>query len=169
MIRMIELVIVRHAIAFERDPKRWPDDHLRPLTPEGKHRFRQAASGLAKWIPKVDLLLTSPLVRAHQTAQILTDVTGWPKAGERTELDPETSPEKTLTSLRQPKVERVAIVGHEPHLSELIALCVADAPTDLRLKLKKGAVAVIAFEESLRAGSGELLALAPPRMLRRMA
>ena len=166
---MIELVVVRHAIAFERDAKRWPDDRLRPLSPEGKHRFRQAASGLARWLPKVDLLLTSPLVRARQTAHILTDVSAWPKAAERQELDPVTDPATTLSSLRQPRVERLAIVGHEPHLSSLIALCVAEPSARLQLSLKKGSVVIVAFESTVRAGAGQLVAVVPPRLLRSMA
>ena len=166
---MIELIIVRHAIAFERDETRWPDDRLRPLSPEGKHRFRQAAAGLARWLPKVDLLLTSPLERALQTAQILTEVAAWPKAAERPELDPLTDAATTVRSLRQPRVERLALVGHEPQLSDLIALCVAHPPTGLQMKLKKGAVAVITFESSISAGSGQLFAIVPPRLLRAMA
>ncbi|MEP7246556.1 MAG: histidine phosphatase family protein [Gammaproteobacteria bacterium] len=166
---MIELIIVRHAIAFERDEKRWPEDRSRPLSPDGRHRFRQAASGLARWFPKVDLLLTSPLERARQTAQILTEVAGWPRAAERAELDPGTDPAMTLTSLRQPRVDRLALVGHEPHLSHLIELCVAEPSARLQMKLKKGAVAVIWFESAIRAGSGQLLALVPPRLLRTMA
>lgn len=165
---MLELLLVRHGIAFERDAKRWPDDRARPLTPEGKHRFRQGASGIARWFPEVDLLLTSPLTRARQTAEILTQVIGWPKAAERDELDPSTEPRATLASLRQPRVQRLAIVGHEPHLSALIALCVAEPASSLQIKLKKGAAALIAFDGTLTAGKGQLIALVPPRALRQM-
>lgn len=166
---MLELLVVRHGVAFERDAKRWPDDRARPLTPEGKHRFRQCASGIARWFPEVDLLLTSPLTRARQTSEILTQVIGWPKAAEREELDPGTEPSATLSSLRQPRVQRLAIVGHEPHLSALIALCVAEPASSLRIKLKKGAAALIAFDGTLTAGGGQLVALIPPRALRQMS
>lgn len=165
---MPELLIVRHAIAFERDAKRWPDDRARPLTPAGRKRFKRAATGLVRAFPRVDVLLSSPLQRARQTAQILTEVIGWPPAGERAELAPETPVQETLASLRQQHVDRLALVGHEPHLSALIALCVASPSTSLRLQMKKGAIAVIHFEGTLRAGAGELWALLPPRLLRRM-
>lgn len=165
---MLELLIVRHAIAFERDAQRWPNDAARPLTAEGRRRFERAAEGLGRVFPEVDLLLTSPLKRARQTAQILTKVIGWPLAGERTELAPHTPVHETLQSLRQPRVSRIAVVGHEPHLSELIALCLASPPPTLRIQMKKGAVAVLAFEQTLRAGGGSLQALLPPRILRRM-
>jgi phosphohistidine phosphatase len=120
-------------------------------------------------LPKVDLLLTSPLERACQTAQILTEVAGWPKAAKRAELDPGTDAGTTLSSLRQPRVDRLALVGHEPHLSALIELCVAEPSARLQMKLKKGAVVIIAFESVIRAGGGQLLALVPPRLLRAMA
>jgi phosphohistidine phosphatase len=165
---MLDLIIVRHAIAFERDAERWPDDRARPLKPSGRREFRRVAAGLARLYPKIDLLLTSPLERSRQTAKILTDAIGWPKAAERDELTPETAVATTLASLRQPQVRRLAIVGHEPHLSTLIALCVTTPSSGLQVKLKKGAVAVIRFEGPLRAGNGELSALLPPRLLRRM-
>ena len=166
---MVELLIVRHAIAFERDITRWPDDGVRPLTREGRRRFARAAKGLARAFPEVELLISSPLTRARQTAQILTKVAGWPKAGERAELAPQTPVVETLASLRQPRVSRLALVGHEPHLSELIALCLANPAPSLRIQMKKGAVAVIGFPDTLRAGAGSLQALLPPRILRRMA
>ena len=165
---MVELIVIRHAIAFESDSTRWPDDRLRPLTPEGKRKFRTAASGLSRWIPRVDLLLTSPLLRARQTAEILTDVAGWPKAAEHRELDPGSELRATLASLRPNKQACIALVGHEPHLSALIGLCVAEPASALHLEMKKGAAAVITFPDAIRAGSGTLIALVPPRALRRM-
>ena len=68
---VMEVFLVRHAIAHERNRKRWPDDAKRPLTPAGKQKFRKAARGLAKWLPKSAALLTSPYVRARETAEIL--------------------------------------------------------------------------------------------------
>jgi phosphohistidine phosphatase len=163
-----ELVVVRHAIAFERDPERWSDDGLRPLSPDGKRKFQQAASGLSRWIPEVDRVFTSPLVRATQTAELLTALPGWPKAALATELLPEEDASAPLALAKRGDVKRLAVVGHEPQLSALIALCVT---TDLRLRLalKKGGVALIQFEDRPAAGRGRLLALMPPLVLRRMA
>jgi phosphohistidine phosphatase len=169
LLRMLELVIVRHAIAFERDRSRWPDDRLRPLSPEGKQKFRKAASGLARWIPQVDRLLTSPLVRARETAELLTDVAGWPKAVECQPLEPETDPQELLSHLRGLKAKRIALVGHEPALSTFICFCVAGPPTTLHIEMKKGATARIAFSAAPSASSGTLTALVPPQALRRMA
>ncbi len=84
----MELLIVRHAVALERDRHRWRDDGARPLSPAGLRRARKAAAGLKEFSKAPDRLLTSPLVRARQTAQILTDVAGWPQAEEVLELAP---------------------------------------------------------------------------------
>ena len=64
----MELLIVRHAIAFPRDAGRWPDDTGRPLTVEGVKRARRAAAGLKRIVKRPTLVLTSPLVRARETA-----------------------------------------------------------------------------------------------------
>src|SRR5271168_1279325 len=78
----MELLIIRHAIAFERNRRRWRDDGTRPLTPAGMRRSQKAAAGLKELGRAPDRLLTSPLVRARQTAQILTELAGWPPAEE---------------------------------------------------------------------------------------
>jgi phosphohistidine phosphatase len=164
----VELLVVRHAIAFERDAKRWPDDGLRPLTPEGKRKFQQAAAGLARWISDIDRLFSSPLVRAVQTAEILTDAAGWPKAEIATELLPEEDSAAPLGLARKMKSGCVAVVGHEPQLSALVAHCIAD-DARVHTPLKKGGVARIQFDGRVTAGGGTLLALIPPAVLRRMA
>jgi phosphohistidine phosphatase len=165
---MPDLLVVRHAIAFDRDPARWPNDALRPLTSEGKRRFRRAARGVGRWFPEIDLHLTSPLVRARQTAKILAETAGWPEAKDLSALKPQTDPATTLDALSQLDGERVSIVGHEPHLGRLIALCVAE-PAELHLELKKGAVVQIRFKDRFDAGAGMLVALVPPKVLREMA
>ncbi|HUA22716.1 MAG TPA: histidine phosphatase family protein, partial [Steroidobacteraceae bacterium] len=66
----MQLLILRHAIAFPRDAKRWPDDAKRTLTMEGAKRARRAAAGLKRMTKQPTLVLTSPLVRARDTAAI---------------------------------------------------------------------------------------------------
>ena len=70
MAATIELYLVRHAIAAERGPK-YPDDTLRPLTPAGSKRFSKSVPGLIEMDVVIDFVLTSPLVRARETAQLL--------------------------------------------------------------------------------------------------
>ena len=162
----MDLLIVRHAIAFERDPHRWSDDGTRPLTPEGKRRAKKAADGLKRFTNPPDRLLTSPLVRARQTAQILTDAAGWPRAEEVRELLPEEAPQALLTLLGKDRSKLVAVVGHQPGLGHLLSTCLLADSRSLPIYLKKNAVACVSFRGSVRAGRATLKWLATPRMLR---
>lgn len=164
----LEIVLVRHAIAFERDRARWRDDRQRPLTPEGKRKFRKAAAGLAKWLPKVDCMLTSPLVRARETAALLTEIARWPRAVDCPELAPGGNPTAVLALLHVQKVKRIALVGHEPDLSALLSVCIGGSDSTLPVPMKKGAIACIFFSAQARAGKGVLTAFIPPHALRKM-
>jgi phosphohistidine phosphatase len=166
--RVIELIVVRHAIACERDPVRWKDDRMRPLTAEGRKRFRKAARGLGRFIGKPDRVLTSRLVRAVQTAEILEKAAGWPAATSCPELEPNSTPARTLNRLRAEGRARIVIVGHEPHLSRFAGACIAGASARTVIELKKGAAAILRFERRIGFGSGTLLALLPPRALRKL-
>ena len=110
----MELLLVRHAIAFERDARRWPDDDERPLSPEGLARAGKAAAGMKQLVRRPGRLLVSPLVRARQTAAILTEVAGWPRATECADLAPGATPEALLAAVKRLTEERIAAVGHEP-------------------------------------------------------
>jgi phosphohistidine phosphatase len=162
----MELLIVRHAIAFERDYHRWRDDDARPLSPAGIRRARKAAAGLKEFCKAPDRLLTSPLVRAKQTAQILTDVAGWPQAEEAPELSPAEPAVAVLTLLGNDRSKLVAVVGHQPGLGALLTACLLGDDEALPIEMKKNAVACVSFEGSARAGRATLKWLATPRMLR---
>lgn len=162
----MELLIIRHAIAFERDRHRWRDDGARPLTAPGMRRSRRAAAGLKAITKAPDRLLTSPLVRARQTAKILTEVAGWPPAEEVLELLPGAAAQALLTRLAKDRNKRVALVGHQPDLGALLTACLRGDQTAIRVDLKKNAVACLSFRGSARAGRAVLKWLATPRMLR---
>jgi phosphohistidine phosphatase len=163
----MELLIVRHAIAFERDRQRWSDDGARPLSPAGIRRARKAAAGLKGFCQLPDRLLTSPLVRARQTAQILTDIAGWPQAEEASELSAGEPAPAVLTLLGKYHSRRVAVVGHQPGLGELLTLCLlGSGGKALPIEIKKNAILCVSFEGSPRAGHAALEWLATPRMLR---
>jgi phosphohistidine phosphatase len=164
----MELLIVRHAIAFERDRQRWRDDGARPLSPAGIRQSRKAAAGLKEFSMAPDRLLTSPLVRAKQTAQILTDVAGWPQAEETPELSPGGAALAVLTLLRQDRGKVVAVVGHEPGLGALLTACLLGEDGALTIEMKKNAVACVSFDGPPSAGRAVLKWLATPRMLRRL-
>lgn len=166
----MELLILRHAIAFPRDPKRWPDDSERPLTLEGVKRARRAAAGLKRMTQQPTLVLTSPLARARDTAAIFAQAAQWPKAVECAALSPGGSPEAVLETLmrRGAKADCVAVVGHQPHLGRLLALCLRGDARAEAFELKKSAVACVRFGGPPRARQGALAALFPPRALRRI-
>jgi len=162
----MELLIVRHAIACARDPKRWRDDGERPLSPVGLRQSRKAAAGLKQFSKAPDRLLTSPLVRARQTARILTDIAGWPRAEEVSELLPGGAPLAVLTLLGRDPSKRVAVVGHEPGLGELLTACLVGEDGALTVDMKKNAVACVSFDGAPSPGRAVLKWLATPRMLR---
>jgi phosphohistidine phosphatase len=161
----MDVYIVRHAIAEERDPERWPDDSRRPLSPEGEARFRSAARGLRRLVPEVDIVLASPYVRAWQTAEILHEEAGWAAPEPAPALEP-SFPHAAVELLRGHAGRSVALVGHEPHLSELASLLVSGDEHALRLELKKGATVLIAFDARPAAGTGTLRWVATPKILR---
>jgi phosphohistidine phosphatase len=164
----VQLYLVRHAIAHERG-EAWPDDRLRPLTEAGAARMAKQARGLAAIGVTFDAVLTSPLVRARQTADILADAfRAAPRIVEAPSLAPGRSPKDTASALREfTRRTSLALVGHEPGLGELAAWLIG-----LRgpLEFKKGSIALI--EVALLpppAASGELRWLLTPRILRKLA
>jgi len=162
----MELLIIRHAIAFERDRHRWRYDAARPLSPAGMRRARKAAAGLKAFCKAPDHLLTSPLVRARQTAQILTEVAGWPTPTEATELSPGEGAPAVLALLGKVRGKLVAVVGHQPELGALLTACLLGDGEALPIEMKKNAVACVSFQGTARAGHAALKWLATPRMLR---
>lgn len=155
--------VVRHAWAEERDPERWPDDELRPLTAGGKRRFRRQVSKLLRRGFRPTRVATSPLVRAGQTAEIITRQLGLAAA----EVRPELAPGSELAGLIMWTLEQgpcdVAWVGHAPDVEELTAGLIASGPA--RLRFGKGAVAAIEFAGPCRAGAGRLRWLVTARLL----
>ena len=162
----MELLIIRHAIAFERDRDRWADDAARPLSPAGIRRSHKAAAGLKELCKAPDRLLTSPLVRARQTAKILTEVAGWPRAEMAPELKPGEGAAAVLTLLAKDRSRRIAIVGHQPDLSALLAACLLMDSGTLPIEMKKNAVACLSFVGRARVGCAVIKWLATPRLLR---
>lgn len=161
---MAELYLVRHGIAADRG-KEWPDDSKRPLTHKGIARLREVTAGLKELGVELDLILTSPLVRARQTADLLHHGLGGSTPLEETAtLAPGGPPPDLIELLRaRKKAERVALVGHEPDLGQLAAFLIgARAP----LTFKKGGVCRIDFEKMPPVPPGHLVWFALPKMLR---
>lgn len=161
----MDLYVVRHAIAYERDDVRWPGDRERPLTEAGEERFRRVARGLRRIADNVDVVLCSPLTRAWQTATILTEEAGWPPPSLCDALEPDRKPSDMLHVLEESRHDAVAVVGHEPHLGELIAYLLTGSEDGARFELKKGGAARLELEE-LVPGRAAVRWLIPPKVAR---
>jgi phosphohistidine phosphatase len=162
----MRLLIIRHATAVPSGTPGVAED-ARPLTPRGRARFRVAARGLARIAHRPDVLLTSPLPRAHATAEIAA------RAFRR--LEPVVEPalahgsvaEVVAALARQPADALVAIVGHEPVVSGLLARLLG-AGDGGRLPFKKGGAALVDLPDGA-GGSGRLIWFLKPRILRTLA
>ena len=165
----MDLYLVRHAAAFGRDPDRWPDDSRRPLTPEGEEEFRLAARGLAGLASRVNVILSSPYLRAWRTSEILSEVGSWPAPEASPVLEPTLPPEKAAQELLSyASAGAVAVVGHRPGLHELAAYLLTGTGDGLEIGLKKGGLACIRFDNAPAPGAGELRWLLTPKVLRNL-
>lgn len=163
--RPCELYLVRHGIAAERGDD-WPDDTKRPLTTTGVSRFREVVEGLAWFGVGLDEIYSSPLVRARQTADLLSaGLDGRPPVRNLDELAPGHEPGHVLAELaKRVKRRRVALVGHEPDLGELAAALIG-APR--ALPFRKGGVCCIDVDRLGASAAGSLIWFLPPKILRK--
>ncbi len=166
----MNLLIVRHAIAMEREAFAHtgkPDDE-RPLTKEGREKMRQIARGLTRLVPTIDVVATSPLLRARQTAEILAEVYGGLGTELVKTLAPDERPAAFLDWLRRQRSSgTIASVGHEPDLGLLVSWLLASAPTSF-VELKKGAACLLEFDRTPKAGGAILRWALTPSQLRRV-
>ncbi len=161
---MLELYLIRHGVAGERG-KEWPDDSKRPLTPDGVARLRKAARGLNRLGVTFDQIVTSPFVRARQTADVFSEeLKSKPPITPSDALAPAGTPAAVIQEVtKHVRKARVALVGHEPNLGELAAqLLGARNP----LEFKKGGICRIDFDMLPPKGGGMLRWFATPKMLR---
>jgi len=159
-----ELYLVRHGVAEERGDA-WPDDAKRPLTDDGVSRMRKSARGLAKSGVELDVVLTSPLTRARQTAEIFAAAfDSRPPLVATDALAPEGTWAALSTELeKQGKRRRVALVGHEPGIGELAARLIGARRA---IEFKKGAICRIDVDALPPTGPGLLRWFLTPKMLR---
>jgi phosphohistidine phosphatase len=165
----MDVILIRHAKAGTRDPNSWPDDDDRPLTADGQVEHRAVTRAARKMGVKFDFLVTSPLKRARETADIVANVYRWPEEPQvAAELGHGYSVAAVVKLLAKfPPTARVALVGHEPDFSEL-ATALIGGKTGLGLQLKKSGIAGIRFDGPAEAGAGTLLYLLKPSHLRKI-
>jgi phosphohistidine phosphatase len=161
----MKVILVRHAVAHERNRARWPNDALRPLTPAGKRRFRTAARGLAQVLPRSAALLSSPFVRARDTAALLAEALGRKKIIECGELASGQPAHLVFEILGARKDKSVILVGHEPNLSTLLSACLNERAR-LKIDFRKGGAACVEFGSRIEPGRATLCWVLPPRVLR---
>ena len=165
-----ELCIMRHGISVTRGTTAFPNDDDRPLTPEGKRKMKEIARGLARLGQKPDWILSSPLIRARQTAAIVAETLGLHLPFDLADsLRPGGSLESLLQLLgTHPERRRTMIVGHETDLSQMAARLIG-ASRHARMGLKKGGCCLIRFDQNPPQPPGELLWWLTPRILRQIA
>lgn len=166
---MSELLVVRHAIAEDREEfaKSGESDDRRPLTDKGRARMRDGARGLASLLDPPDILATSPYTRSVETAEIVAKAFGGPETSPLDLLTPDGSYEALSTWLREQDPEaRIAIVGHEPHLSGFVSYLLGAKGSIIQMK--KGGACLLQVAPSASAGAGLLLWALTPGQLRQL-
>ncbi len=164
----MDCILFRHGIAM--DPSEWDGpEPERPLTAKGQEKTKKAVAGLLALDVVPTHLLTSPFVRARDTAKLIRE--GLPQRielQERDELLPDARPDKLIQLLDSlPSNTCVICVGHEPHLGELAGWLVFGKPMP-GLALKKAGACCIGFEGAPKPGQGQLRWWLTPAQFRQL-
>jgi len=164
----MKLFLMRHGIAVEFGAPSGERDSERPLTTEGRRKVKQIAKVLADLEAIPDVIFTSPLVRARQTAEIMATVL---RRKQRLHINPHLACSGNVRKLiadvnkLHGQAESVMLVGHEPDLSSLASLLLTGNASGAAIEMKKGSLCVLEAD-ALRTGKcAKLLWLAPPKLL----
>ena len=167
----MEVVLIRHAIAEDRATFAASDrdDALRPLTKQGRWKMERATKGLRRAVRSIDVLAASPLVRAQQTAAIISSADHGLAIATVAGLGLEATVDGVTSWLRRQRgAEVVALVGHEPFLG-IFATWLMTGVEDPRVGFRKGSACSIQFDGLPREGVGELKWALTPGLLRWLA
>ena len=145
----MNLYIIRHSLAVEPGTPGFEDDSQRPLIDKGQKRMQDISRGLQALDVRLDLVLSSPYIRARQTAEILADGFKMKARPTLTEsLTPMGNPDHLINEINEKyAVNNLAVVGHEPFLSELISILLTGG-ANMFVDMKKGSVCCLAFDGS---------------------
>jgi phosphohistidine phosphatase len=160
----MKVLLVRHAPAVRRGTEGMRD-HDRPLTRRGRRRFRSAARGLARIVGRPDVLLTSPLTRARETADLAARAFGRVTPRIEPALGEDDVDVLVTTLKRFPADATVGLVGHEPTLSGLLGHLIGVQGGEDRFVFKKGGAALVDLPEG-PSMPGRLMWFVKPRILR---
>jgi phosphohistidine phosphatase len=164
---IMQVYIVRHGIAIDREDPKCPPDPERYLTEEGVEKTKQVAKGVAALGITADLFLSSPYMRAAQTAEIFASVLEYPKQKIRRSdlLLPGAEPNHLFRELaREKQASVVFLFGHAPQLDDVLATALGSKRH--LTALKKAGVAFLELKR-LSPPIGELVWLATPKLLRK--
>ena len=164
----MQVFLIRHAAAQPLGQKNDFTDEKRTLTSEGRDRMKEAAKGLRKLGAYFDFILTSPLARAVETAEIVAAATGYDRKS--IEVTPELAPGGSIDDLlaqikSKSEVESIALVGHEPDLGELTSRLVGAGESNV-IELRKGSVSCVNLTETVPVPRGKLIWLLTLKQLR---
>lgn len=167
----MDLLIIRHAAAEDREEfaRHGRPDSERPLTRRGIERMQMAARGLTTMALPIERLVSSPAARAMQTAEIVAPALERRQTESEGVFAPEAPVEAAVEWLRkQPRVDGMALVGHEPNLGQLAECLLAGRPLG-NMPMKKGGMILIRFDNAVGFGEGKLVWALPPAVLRALA
>jgi phosphohistidine phosphatase len=161
----MRLYLVRHGMAEDNNPA---GDAERALTPKGRLRMAQEARGLRDLKARPEIILTSPLRRALETATIVSQELGAIRVELLHELGPGPQGPAEILAALEPynNLREVALVGHLPALAELASFMLTGSPSDCQIELKKGAVACLEQAPAQGQDRFVLIWLLPPKVLR---
>ena len=162
----MQLLIVRHGIAEDHETWAPRDDDSRPLTDDGKKKMKEAAKGLHSLVPRLDVLASSPLTRAMQTAMILAKLYDKGEPQRVDALAPGQHPSALAAWLRSQATRKtVAVVGHEPSLGTIISWLAAGVEQSF-VELGKGGACLLDLGERIDAGEAMIEWVLRPSHLR---
>lgn len=166
----MELYLLRHGLAVERGAPGFKDDSTRPLTPKGRRQLRKITAAIKKMDLRCDQILSSPLVRAKQTAEIVAAGLKLKKQLKFSNaLAPAGSPAVLFRQLARlkPSPKRLLLVGHEPGLSRLVSRLITGG-LELQLDFKKGGLCKLEVETLRDSKCAKLVWLLTPKQLKMM-
>lgn len=167
----VNIYILRHGIAAEPGTPGIKTDAERPLIPKGEQRLREAAAAMEKMDLSFDIIISSPYLRAKQTAEIVAKILKLEKKLTLSnDLIPGGNPQTLIRQLNgfKPAPENILLVGHEPYLSRFIAL-LASGGMAARIDMKKGSLCKLETEELEYGHCATLKWLLTPRQMELMA
>jgi phosphohistidine phosphatase len=166
----MELFLLRHGVAVERGTEGYEDDATRPLTPKGRRQLRRVARAMSAMNLQFDMLLTSPLLRARETAEIVATAL---KPGKKLKLMKSLAADREPAELARalqklkPAPESLLLVGHEPFLSQLVSILVTGG-SNLAMDFPKAGLCKLELEKWRPGKCARLAWLVTPQQMKRM-